>query len=105
MIRSLGTTGLAVIAWSTCSVGMTVINKAGVSRTDAPLALLTLQMIVTAAVCTVASGRQLLSQFGKGWHLWAIFTPVLFSATLGSCAAPRARPAPFALSPPLTHLT
>lgn len=65
---------LATLAWASCSIGMTLLNKEAVSKTHAPVAVVILQMCVTC-VMAIAS-RDL--RFGEGWRSWAVSVPPLF---------------------------
>ena len=83
-LLSVGEATLATIVFAACSISMTIVNKMGVHRTEAPLALLVLQMVTTAVVCIVASGSALRTQFGRGAGKWALNTPLLFILSLGT---------------------
>ena len=65
---------LAGASWSACSVSMTVLNKIAINKTDAPIAVLILQMVVTTLIAGASSDIR----FGAGWKLWASTVPVLF---------------------------
>ena len=51
MLREGGETLLAAVAWSSCSISMSLLNKMAVSRTAAPLAVVALQARDGSARC------------------------------------------------------
>ena len=65
---------LAAAAWSTCSVGMTLVNKLAVTATRAPMGVVLIQMATTAAAAALTCNVHL----GDGWQRWALTVPALF---------------------------
>ena len=84
----MATTLLAIASWSACSIGMTVLNHAGVQQTDAPHAVLVAQFLVAFVAAACASRDRLWSQFGKGTTRWALtVTPAFTLSILSSIVA------------------
>ena len=67
-------TALATLAWASCSIGMTVLNKLAVNRTRAPIAVVIVQMLATCAMAVATRNLH----FGPGWKIWAMSVPPLF---------------------------
>ena len=63
---------------------MTILNHAGVTRTQSPLAVVVLQMLFSVLGATIASGKDLISQFKTGTILWACTVPILFAMMLAT---------------------
>ena len=65
---------VATLAWSICSISMTILNKLAVNHTRAPIAVVIVQMLATCAMAAASCDLR----FGAGWKLWAITVPPLF---------------------------
>ena len=59
----------AILAWSVCSIGMTILNHAGVQQTDAPHAVLVAQFSTSFLIASWCSRHRLWTQFGDGTRL------------------------------------
>jgi len=77
---NLSTTVVAGLSWSACSIGMTLLNKHAVAKSDASLAVVVVQMLVTVG-CAIATCNL---QFGEGTKLWAMSVPPLFAAMMAT---------------------
>ncbi len=68
-------TAAATVAWGTCSVGMTLLNKIVVIKSHAPLAVVIVQMVATVGMAFASRNVH----FGEGTRTWALVVPPLFA--------------------------
>ena len=73
-------TVLAAAAWSTCSVGMTLVNKLAVTATRAPMGVVLIQMATTAAAaaltCSLTSPAVIVGILSGSCHVSHVKNPV-----------------------------
>ena len=92
LLRTGGEPLAAAASWSTCSIGMTLLNKRAIDKTGAPLGVVVLQMLATVLVA-LSQHRRL--HFGQGGP-----QPRTTPLAAARCPSPNdQRPTPMAVTP------